>query len=157
MNMIYQGKLTTTNTPFVVRKLTIDHLDELLALQQLVHSEIKDASLLQPLTSSEYEYILKGNGLMIGAYADEQLIGYRALLEPPIDEHHLGHYVGLAENKLKEVIYQEISIVHPAYRRNRLQQQLAWVIMDELDKEGHRFNYLCCTVSPSNIPSVKDK
>jgi hypothetical protein len=38
-----------------------------------------------------------------------------------------------------------------------LQKTLAAVIMDELGRENHHFRYICCTVAPFNIPSLKDK
>ncbi len=74
---------------------------------------------------------------------------------PPIDEEHLGLAVGL-EKELDQIIYQEISMVNPKYRGNRLQQQLGQLIMETLNKSSS-FKYVCCTVAPSNIPSLKDK
>ena len=38
-----------------------------------------------------------------------------------------------------------------------MQKILATVIMDELQKEDSQYNYVCCTVAPFNIPSLKDK
>src|SRR5699024_9284753 len=112
---------------------------------------------LQPLDQSEFEYILKGNGRIIGAFVDKQLIAFRALLVPPLDdEEHLGLALGL-ENKLDEIIYQEISVVHPFYRGNQVKQNLDKLIMKELTKETHSFTYICATVAPHNIPSLKDK
>ena len=29
--------------------------------------------------------------------------------------------------------------------------------MDELQKENGKYDYVCCTVAPFNIPSLKDK
>ena len=29
--------------------------------------------------------------------------------------------------------------------------------MDELQKEDSKYDYVCCTVAPFNIPSLKDK
>lgn len=76
---------------------------------------------------------------------------------PLIDEEHLGRDIGLTEAELASVIYQEISNVHPAYRGNRLQQTLATLIMKELAKQNKTYAYICCTVAPFNIPSLKDK
>jgi hypothetical protein len=42
-------------------------------------------------------------------------------------------------------------------RGNRLQQTLANLIMQELEKQDQRFTYVACTVAPFNIPSLKDK
>ncbi len=38
-----------------------------------------------------------------------------------------------------------------------MQKILATVIMDELQKEDSKYDYVCCTVAPFNIPSLKDK
>ena len=157
MNWIYQGTLKQNNTIYQVRRLVLDDIPALLFLQKLALEELNNSDILQPLEPSEFEYILKGNGLMIGAFTNEQLIAFRALLIPPIDEEeHLGLFLGL-ENKLDEIMYQEISVVHPLYRGNQLQQKLATLIMEELTKEAHSFTYICATVAPYNIPSLKDK
>ncbi|MGM2835110.1 GNAT family N-acetyltransferase, partial [Bacillus cereus group sp. Bce025] len=104
-----------------------------------------------------FQYILEGNGMMIGAFIDNKLIAFRALLVPPIDDEHLGLDIGIAESKLHRVIYQEISNVHPNCRGNGMQKILATVIMNELQKDDSKYDYVCCTVAPFNIPSLKDK
>ena len=38
-----------------------------------------------------------------------------------------------------------------------MQKILANVIIDELQKEDSKYDYVCCTVAPFNIPSLKDK
>ena len=92
---------------------------------------------------------------MIGAYVGEELIAFRALLNPPIDEEHLGYDCGIAENEFQRVLYQEISNVSPKYRGYGLQKTLATVVMENIDLE--KYDYVCSTVKPYNIPSLKDK
>lgn len=138
-----------------VIKLTLAHMDEILALQQEVIDTLTVVGSLQPLSKEEFSYILKGKGLMIGAYCDEQLIAFRAMLEPEIDEEHLGIDAGLTESKWPLVIYSEITNVRPDFRGNGLQVLLGKIIMEEVDKE--RFHYICATVAPFNIPSLVDK
>src|SRR5699024_1489427 len=157
MDWIDQGILKQKNSMYQVRSLVSDDIPALILLQQLALEELDDSDTLQPLDQSEFEYILKGNGRIIGAFVDKQLIAFRALLVQPLhDEEHLELALGL-KNKLDEIIYQEISIVHPYYLRNQLQQKLATLIMKELTKETHSFTYICATVAPHNIPSLKDK
>src|SRR5699024_6264975 len=116
MNWIDQGILKQKNSMYQVRSLVSDDIPALLLLQPRALEELDDPDTLQPLDRSEFEYILKGNGRIIGAFVDKQLIAFRALLVPPLDdEEHLGLALGL-ENKLDEIIYQEISVVHPFYR-----------------------------------------
>lgn len=156
MDWVNHGTLKQQNNFYRVRRLILADIPSLLVLQNIALKEIENTDTLQPLNLSEFEYILKGNGLMIGAFVEEELIAFRALLIPPIDEEHLGLALGL-ENKLEEIIYQEISVVHPLYRGNQLQQKLAILITEELTKKTHSFTYICATVAPHNIPSLKDK
>jgi hypothetical protein len=157
MEQLLEGVLEKTNEPYTVRLLEMEHLRQILDLQETVVDELNEKSTLQPLSQEEFIYILEGNGLMIGAFTGSGLIAFRALLIPPIDDEHLGLDIGLSTDELPQVIYQEISNVHPAYRGNRLQQTLAHLIMDEVKNLDRTFTYVACTVAPFNIPSMKDK
>ncbi|RRN67209.1 GNAT family N-acetyltransferase [Peribacillus simplex] len=160
MELIYEGTIKKeweNHKRFEVRKLVLEDLIDILQVQEQIVQHLNDNGVLQPLTKEEFQYILGGNGLMIGAFVCKELIAFRALLVPPIDEDHLGRDIGLTENELSNVIYQEISNVLPAYRGNKLQQTLATLIMKELNNHGSPYRYVCCTVAPFNIPSLKDK
>ncbi|KMP16995.1 benzoate transporter [Bacillus cereus] len=157
MTVLYKGSLKQNNDPFHVTLLSKEHIEQILLLQNIVVEALEDKSRLQPLSQEEFQYILEGNGMMIGAFIKNELIAFRALLVPLIDDEHLGLDIGLPESELHRVIYQEISNVHPNYRGNGIQKILATVIMDELQKENSKYDYVCCTVAPFNIPSLKDK
>ncbi|AOM08961.1 MULTISPECIES: hypothetical protein [Bacillus cereus group] len=157
MTALYEGTLKQNNESFHVTLLSLEHIEQILSLQNIVVEALEDKSRLQPLSQEEFQYILEGNGMMIGAFIEKKLIAFRALLVPPIDDEHLGLDIGLPESELHRVIYQEISNVHPNCRGNGMQKILANVIMDELQKEDSKYDYVCCTVAPFNIPSLKDK
>ncbi|MBY0122926.1 GNAT family N-acetyltransferase [Bacillus sp. S/N-304-OC-R1] len=159
MKYIFEGTLFKNGKvqPFVVQHLTMEDLPSILKVQDQVVAHLDGQKTLQPLTVEEFQFILEGKGMMIGAFSNERLIAFRALLVPIIDEEHLGIDIGLAESELPKVIYQEISNVLPEYRGNQLQKTLASLIMKELLKSDHGFRYVCCTVAPFNIPSLKDK
>ncbi|ACK59660.1 MULTISPECIES: hypothetical protein [Bacillus cereus group] len=157
MTVLYEGTLKQNNESFHVALLSLEHIEQILSLQNIVVEALEDKSRLQPLSQEEFQYILEGNGMMIGAFIENELIAFRALLVPPIDDEHLGLDIGLSESELHRVIYQEISNVHPNCRGNGMQKILANVIMDELQKEDSKYDYVCCTVAPFNIPSLKDK
>jgi len=159
MELLHEGRLLKNNQPFSfqVHLLTIDHLPEILRVQDEVVKKLTNPETLQPLTDDEFRFILEGNGFMVGAFVEKELIAFRALLVPIIDDEHLGLDIGLKEDELQSVIYQEISNVHPAYRGNQLQKTLATIVMRELATRNHNFRYVCCTVAPFNIPSLKDK
>ncbi|MDD8002746.1 GNAT family N-acetyltransferase [Bacillus cereus] len=157
MTVLYEGRLKQNNELFHVTLLSLEYIEQILLLQNVVVEALEDKSRLQPLSQEEFQYILEGNGMMIGAFIENELIAFRALLVPPIDDEHLGLDIGLPESELHRVIYQEISNVHPNWRGNGMQKILATVIMDELQKEDSKYDYVCCTVAPFNIPSLKDK
>ncbi|MFC5590658.1 GNAT family N-acetyltransferase [Sporosarcina soli] len=136
-------------------QLTTEQLPEILALQERVLGALTTGAFLQPLIEEEFLSILQGKGIMIGAYYKERLIAFRAMLEPEIDAEHLGIDAGLRENELPKVIYSEISNVDPDFRGNGLQSLLGERIFQEVDTG--RFHYICATVAPFNIASLKDK
>ncbi|KAA0765093.1 GNAT family N-acetyltransferase [Bacillus sp. SH5-2] len=157
MTVLYEGTLKQNNESFHVTLLSSEHIEQILSLQNVVVEALEDNGRLQPLSQEEFQYILEGNGMMIGAFIENELIAFRALLVPPIDDEHLGLDIGLSEGELHRVIYQEISNVHPNCRGNGMQKILANIIMNELQKEDSKYDYVCCTVAPFNIPSLKDK
>ncbi|MCM3723168.1 GNAT family N-acetyltransferase [Solibacillus isronensis] len=144
------------NERYEVYLLDETRIPELITLQQEVVDALPDKAILQPLDNEELSFILSGNGLMIGVFIEGKLIAFRALLEPMIDEEHLGYDIGLkTEDELRKVLYQEISNVHPGYRGYRLQRTMADIIMQQVDES--KFNTVCATVMPGNIASLKDK
>ncbi|WP_426980417.1 GNAT family N-acetyltransferase [Bacillus pseudomycoides] len=157
MNIIYEGTLKQNEQRFQIAPLSLEHIQQILSLQNVVIETLENKDSLQPLTLEEYQYILDGNGLIIGAFVAQELIAFRALLAPPIDDEHLGFDIGLTEDDLDRVIYQEISNVHPKCRGNGMQKILAKVLMEQLTQTDSKYDYVCCTVAPFNIPSLKDK
>jgi len=154
MSLIFEGHLG--DRPFGVKVLGKQDLPRILALQEIVYEELPNKDILQPLSNEEFSFILENHGLIIGAYVAEQLIAFRAVLTPEIDDEHLGYAIGLVDDSdLKRVLYQEISSVHPNYRGYGLQKTLANIIMQQIDTKD--FDYLAATVMPYNIASLKDK
>ena len=139
---------------FTYRKLTEADLSIIQAVQTDVCAALENPAILQPLSDEELLNILSGNGVMIGVFTSERLIAFRALLKPQVDEdEQLGADVGAKD--FARVLYQEISNVHPDYRGHGLQKLMARWIMDEIDLA--HFDWICATVMPYNIASLKDK
>ena len=150
---IYEGMLG--DTPFSVRRLSLADIEAVECVQKEVIDVLEDKQILQPLSREELQFLLGDHGVMVGAFVAGKLVAFRALLEPPMDAEHLGYDAGLTEHELPRVAYQEISVVHPNYRGHGLQRTLAHVVMQELDRT--RFDFICATVMPFNIASIKDK
>jgi len=137
-----------------IKILDESYLDQILKLQLEIVNQLKDKRILQPLTKEEFLTILKGQGIMVGVFEQEKLVAFRALLKPDIlDTEHLGLDVGA--NDLSRVLYQEVSVVHFNQRGQGLQRKMGDYIMLHIDKS--QFDWVCATVMPFNIASIKDK
>ncbi|WP_246569588.1 GNAT family N-acetyltransferase [Lentibacillus saliphilus] len=155
-SMTAEGQLKTTGAAFKVRQLELDDLEAILTLQDAVKQTLDNPKQLQPLTSQEAHHMLSGHGYMVGTFVDDRMIAFRAMLVPPIDDpEHLGTDAGIEKQNLSQVMYSEISVVHPDYRGNRLQTYMGKIVMAHVDR--NRFRYVATTVAPFNIPSLKDK
>lgn len=139
---------------FEVVYLDETHMDDILALQEKVIPLLADPEFLQPLSKEEFTAILRSDKLMAGIFEKGRLIAFRAMCDPGNDEEHLGLDIGLAEDELPSVLYSEISAVDPEFRGNGLQTYLGNWLMARMDG---RWRYMCTTVAPLNIPSLKDK
>lgn len=148
----WNGKLGEKE--YIVRQLTLEHLDSILRLQHEVLRTMENDNFLSPLTIEEFKDSIARN-LMIGAFVDNELIAFRGLALPPADEQHLGYDIGLSLEQLEKVVYQEITNVHPNYRGFGLQKKLGVIVMELLDASP--YTHICATVAPFNIASLKDK
>ncbi|GGB62483.1 hypothetical protein GCM10011409_44570 [Lentibacillus populi] len=119
-NIIKEGTLNNGQA-FYVRCLMMGDLPLIMNLQEVVKNTLKTAAILKPLSQQEFSFILSGNGSMIGIFTGNELIAFRALLIPEINDEHLGVDAGLTRDELAKVIYSEVSNVHPTYRGNGLQ------------------------------------
>ncbi|RYG72478.1 N-acetyltransferase [Lentibacillus lipolyticus] len=154
--ILANGSLNTTGEPYNVRMLNRSDLADILQLQANVEASLTQPEQLQALTPEEFEFILSGNGFMIGTFVEQALIGFRAMLVPSVDDpEHLGTDAGLHAQDFPKLIHSEISVVHPAYRGNGLQTYMGQLVMANVNRE--RFRYVAATVSPFNNPSLKDK
>ncbi|WP_185907841.1 GNAT family N-acetyltransferase [Psychrobacillus soli] len=148
----WTGKLGEKD--YVVRLLEKDSVEAILLLQDLVLRTLINNDFLSPVTKEEYEDFVS-KSLMVGVFVEDKLIAFRALAIPEIDEHHLGYDIGLKTAQLGQVVYQEITNVHPDYRGFGLQKKLGAIVMELLDASP--YTHVCATVAPFNIASLKDK
>ncbi|WP_313894285.1 GNAT family N-acetyltransferase [Psychrobacillus sp.] len=139
---------------YIVRVLTMDQLENILRIQDVVLDTIENKGFLSPVTREEFTHSIE-NRLMVGVFVEDELIAFRALAKPEIDEDHLGYDIGLSTEQLEKVVYQEITNVHPDYRGFGLQKKLGLIVMEMLDASP--YSHVCATVAPFNIASLKDK
>lgn len=154
MTILFEGKMNSGEV-YQLKTLSLANKSEILSLQVDTLASINRPDSFQPLSEGEVDVILSGKGLMVGVYSNEALVAFRVLLEPPLDDEHLGLDIGLKNQQLSEAIYQEMSIVHPHFRGMGLQQLMGQILMKEIKEKNYR--YVLSTVAPFNIPSLKDK
>lgn len=154
MKILYKGLLMDA-IPFYMRKLEEGDLQAALEIQREVADALEDKTVLATLTEEELLFIMRGGGILIGVFVGDQLMALRATLVPEIDDEHLGYDIGLETEELGTVLYQEVSCVSVNFRGHGLQKLMAKVLM-ELVQESE-YTYVCATVAPFNIPSLKDK
>lgn len=141
--------------PLHVHVLSLSDLPELLSLQETVIQALAEPEHYQSLSIEEFTKLLTDQTL-VGAIYEGRLIAFRAMLIPPIDEEHLGRDIGCPEDLLERVLYQEVTNVHPDFRGYGLQTHLGKLLMAQFEIDD-RFDVVCATVAPFNIPSMKDK
>lgn len=150
---MWQGEIK--GLPLQVHVLTLSDLPELLSIQEAVIQALAEPEHYQSLSIEEFTKLLTDQTL-IGATAEGRLIAFRAMLIPPIDDEHLGRDIGWPEDSLERVLYQEVTNVHPDFRGFGLQTHLGKLLMSQFEADD-RFDVVCATVAPFNIPSMKDK
>ncbi|WP_227396359.1 GNAT family N-acetyltransferase [Jeotgalibacillus aurantiacus] len=158
---LYQGEAERRSdgqkVSYTVDRVQPDQIEEFKAFQAGISESLEDPASLQPLTDEEIQYVFDGGGIVIAASVEGKIIAVRVLLYPGDDEENLGRDLELSYEEQMKVVHQEISLVDTDFRGNGLQQILGKVIMQEMKFSTSYFEHLCCTVSPSNIPSLKDK
>lgn len=137
-----------------VRKLTVDDLNDIMTLQTLVYEDLQNKMILETIDEPEFTEMIE-QGFIIGVFEEEDLKAIRAMYIPPIDDpEHLAEDGGIKERE--EVIYSEISLIHPDCRGQGLQTKLGRQLVERVQADG-RFKHILTTVLPTNIPSLKDK
>lgn len=139
----------------VMRLLGNQDRDALYELQEKVAQSLDDPSRLQKLTTDEINTIIDQK-LFAGVWESEKLVAARAfLVPPPNDPEHLALDAHIPNELWPQVIYSEISLVDPDVQGFGLQRQMGEWWMEQLTTTPYR--YVCATVAPFNIPSLKDK
>ncbi|MFC3901017.1 GNAT family N-acetyltransferase [Aliicoccus persicus] len=137
----------------VIQYITVKYLSDVVTLQNIVYSYLDKKELLETLSVNEFKILLNSQ-FAVGIFDGEHLIAFRAFLVPSHDmDDHLADDVGIDK---EGTIYSEVSLVHPEYRGQQLQTKMGKYLIDDL-KRSSDLKYILATVSPNNIPSLKDK
>lgn len=139
------------------RRLDLSHLTLVKRVQAETLRQMDNPDHLEALREEELQAVLNGAGIVIGAFAGEDLVAFRVLWFPGYSNENLGRDAGLSIEELPYAVHQEITCVHPNSRGQRLQKRLGTVLMTELAKEYPEMRWVFATVHPDNTASLKDK
>ena len=99
MEFLYEGTITNQalrkTQSMYMKRLYLEDLPIIEQVQNEVIDSLSEKATLQPLSTEEFLFILNERGLLVGAFVEDRLIGFRALLIPEIDDEHLGRDLGL--------------------------------------------------------------
>lgn len=136
------------------RNITPEDLKDVLELQTLVYEDLENKEVLETIEAEEFSEMIE-QGFIIGMFKGDELKAVRAMYIPPVDDpEHLASDGGVEQRE--EVIYSEITFIHPDERGQGLQTKLGRELIKKVRDDG-RFNYVFTTVMPTNLPSLKDK
>lgn len=150
-NGFIKSQISLENDPYEIKRLNKSMIPEIVALHSY---DMKNEALFLPLTAEELELILDKKGIMVGAFVNDKLVGYHSAFFPREDKENLGRDLCLKNDDLYLVFHMEASFVMPEYRGNSLQKIMSFILID-LIKEMQSYQYLCETVAPDNIASIK--
>jgi hypothetical protein len=142
---------------FEIRLLSTSYLDDVMSVQNETFRALEDKSIYYPSCRGTFEDSLSGNGLVIGCFVEDALIGFRSIWLPGESEDNLGLDIGIDKKEhLMKVAHLERACVLPNFTGNRLQMRMTNHAIELAKRYGH-FRYLCSTVAPTNYASMQDK
>jgi len=144
------------SVPYTMRYLDESYLQQVLDLQAMIVQNLPSPDLLQPFPPDFMRQHVRNKGRIIGVLADNELIAFRALYFPDMDDHewNLGFDIGLQDSELSKVANLQMVCVNPLYRGNQLGLKMNRHAIRFL-KEETDYIHLCATVHPRNHWNVR--
>ncbi|SCK03078.1 Acetyltransferase (GNAT) family [uncultured Clostridium sp.] len=129
--------------------LSNEYLNKIIELQDRIFDSLENKSFFAKTEKFEFEDIINKSGEVIGVVSEnDKLIAFGAMVKPELQDFNLGYDLNFDNKKLMKIAHIESTVVHPAYRGNRLQKLLVQNL-EEIAKEKE-CNIFCATVAPKN-------
>lgn len=155
---IEQGTVKNARTvqeqTYEMRILKSTDLQRIMELQTEVAKYLAMNDLYVSISKEEVFDMLNNKGIVLGVFVKQKLVAFYAALFPGKSTDNLGRDFGFPIQKLDEVMHLEAVNVHPDYRGNGLQKRMGNQLI-EVVRKMNRYRYVCATVSPYNIPSIR--
>lgn len=134
------------------RKCSLEDLNAIMALQDIVCRSIESQELFVPTQREENANYLKEPNFILGCFQGERLIAYCSFAVPGEGSDNLGWDLGWPPEKVRACARLDTIAVHPDYRGG-FQQKLIYDAI-ALAAENHDIQYVLTTVSPQNEHSL---
>lgn len=136
-----------------IRPCTLDDLDEIVRLQEIVYENVPDKNMLSITERDEIEESLKLDKCYC-AEVDGEMIAYSMLVAPRISYRNTGTYLGYDEERLKKTATMDLSLVKPGHRGHHMQRRMIKIRLDDAKKLGAE--EVLSTVDPANSHSLNN-
>ena len=139
-----------------VLKLSMSDLDDIVELQDFIIDGIMDKQIFARTSKDEFISFFEGNSYLLGLRLEEtgKLIALGVYLNNGLLEENYGYDLEYSKEDILKTGQVEITIVHPDFRGNRLQDVLCKKLIEVSKVNGDK--YLTATVSPYNEHSLNN-
>ncbi|MEG1993547.1 MAG: GNAT family N-acetyltransferase [Oscillospiraceae bacterium] len=126
-------------------------IDIIMKFQDEVIDKLEDESIFVKETREECGFAIN-NGLVVGAYIRDILVGVWTLTAFGEREENYGYDLGFSKEKIARTINFENAIVKEDARGMGLDTAVVNFALEIMKDRG---DYFACTVAPHNLPSLK--
>lgn len=139
-----------------LEKLSIESLNEIMELQDFIIEGIEDKQIFAKTTKEEFISYFNGNSYLLGIKLkdDDKLIALGVYVNKGEHKGNYGYDLEYSRDDILKTGQIEITIVHPDFRGNKLQDLLCKRLIEVSKENGDK--YLTVTVSPYNPHSLNN-
>lgn len=155
MNTIMVNKGKTNEEVLTLVKLQLEHINEMMVLQDKVVDAIIEKETYVSSLREEFEKIITNIGCIMGYQTQEgKLVALGAYSVYGYNEHNYGYDLDFQGEMLLNMGQIETTIVDPDYRGNGLQRKMCEAL-EEVARADKKM-YISATVSPVNRYSLNN-
>lgn len=147
MNYIDKGK-------YILRPLNTSDIEQVIYIEECVFQNLKDPKLYYFESHEFFDEQLQNPNSAIGAFYNNQLVGFEIATFPGLKKNNLGVDIGgLSDEELRYVVQLGPGAIHPDHRKKGLLKLIQEAHLASLKEIGYK--HFLATISPSNYPSLK--
>ncbi|MFD0710442.1 GNAT family N-acetyltransferase [Paenibacillus sp. GCM10027626] len=137
-----------------IRRLGHDAVEAVCSFIEDVASRLPDRVLYAGDDANYLHALISHRGEMYGAFMNERLVAYSAIIFPGIGENNLGASFGVPQHELLRVASLDGTVVHESARGNGLQRKFH----EHREQVARQYGclHLYSTVHPENKASLRN-